>query len=214
MALRVNEIFYSIQGESLYAGLPCVFIRLSGCNLRCSYCDTRYAYEEGMEMGLAEIIRRACAFQCPLIEVTGGEPLIQKDTPALITGLLEKGYQVLMETNGSLNIDGVDPRCVRIVDIKCPSSGQSGENDLENINRLTRRDQVKLVIGTKEDYGFAREVLQMVPPSLPRDHILFSPVQGMMDPERLARWILDDHLPVRLHLQLHRIIWPDVDRGV
>ena len=195
MTLIVNEIFYSIQGESTYAGLPCVFIRLTGCNLRCRYCDTTYAYEEGAEMELADIMNRLRRYRCRLVEITGGEPLLQKQTPQLVQKLLDRGYEVLMETNGSLDIDSVNPRCHRIVDIKCPSSGQSEQNSWNNLKRLTTLDQVKFVIGDLNDYRFAKTKLGLLPPDLPTGQILFSPVAGKMSPALLAEWILSDHLP-------------------
>lgn len=217
MSLVVNEIFYSLQGESSHAGRPCVFIRLTGCNLRCSYCDTKYAYEEGEDMDVNEIIDRLSAYPCRLVEVTGGEPLIQEDTPVLIQALLARNYEVLLETNGSLNIDSVDPGCVRIVDIKCPSSGEEGNNDFENLMRLTSRDEIKFVIQDRLDYDYAVNILSQYekvhshsggrPP-------LFSPVFGRMDPAILAQWILSDGLPVRMQLQLHKVIWAPDRRGV
>lgn len=213
--MQVTEIFYSIQGESLYAGLPCVFVRLTGCNLRCSYCDTRYAWYGGCEMDIEEIVHAVSATPCRMVEITGGEPLLQEETPRLISCFLENEWSVLLETNGSWNIDRVDRRCVRIVDIKCPSSGQSGHNDLENLIRLSDRDQVKFVIGCRSDYEFARNILHNQPISpLPPGHILFSPITRNLSPAQLAAWILEDGLPVRLQLQLHKMIWPDRDRGV
>ena len=214
MTLLVNEIFYSIQGESLHSGRPCTFIRLTGCNLRCSYCDTRYAYEEGEQMEIGKILERIAAYRCPLVEITGGEPLFQNDTPILIQKLLEKGYDVMMETNGSFNISKVDKRCMKIVDIKCPSSGQSDNNDLGNLRRLNSKDQVKFVIGNREDYEYANNIMMLIHADFPVDRVLFSPVTGKMAPADLARWILDDNLNVRLHLQLHKIIWPGIVRGV
>jgi len=214
MTLLVNEIFYSIQGESLHSGRPCTFIRLTGCNLRCSYCDTRYAYEEGEQMEIGIILERIAAYRCPLVEVTGGEPLFQNDTPILIQRLLTKGYTVLMETNGSFNISRVDKRCIKVVDIKCPSSGQNDNNDLENLKRLESKDQVKFVIGNREDYEYAIKTMKLIHADYPVDRILFSPVTGIMAPADLARWILDDNLNVRLHIQLHKIIWPGAPRGV
>jgi 7-carboxy-7-deazaguanine synthase len=215
MALMVNEIFYSIQGESSYAGRPCVFVRLTGCNLRCSYCDTSYAYEEGTEMEIETIVDRLSAYDCPLVEITGGEPLIQRETPALIKYLLGRGYSVLMETNGSRDITEVDSRCVRIVDIKCPLSGEMGQNDLKNLDRLTDCDEIKFVISGREDYEYAKEIvthITLTPPRMNRIH--FSPAFGKVAPNELAKWILDDHLKVRLHLQLHKITWnPDL-RGI
>lgn len=213
MTLLVNEIFYSIQGESIYSGRPCIFVRLTGCNLRCSYCDTRYAYEEGEQMEIGIILERIDAYRCPLVEVTGGEPLLQSDTPLLIQNLLEKGYVVMMETNGSFNINLVDRRCIKIVDIKCPSSGESDKNDLDNLNRLEPKDQVKFVVGTREDYEYAVKIHKSVPSVFPTDRILFSPLTEALAPADLARWMLDDNLNARLQLQLHKLIWPGKDRG-
>ena len=215
MTLKVNEIFYSIQGESTYAGLPCVFVRLTGCNLRCSYCDTKYAYDEGEEMGIDEIISRVMSYQCNLVEITGGEPLIQEETPTLIKGILENGYEVLLETNGTQDISLVDDRCVKIVDIKCPSSGMDDKNDLENLKRLTQKDELKFVIGNKEDYEYAKKVLNHGNLGFARKNIVnFSPVFGKMDPKLLIEWILEDHLKARLNLQIHKFIWDPEKRGV
>lgn len=214
MSLLVNEIFYSIQGESIYSGRPCIFVRLTGCNLRCSYCDTRYAYEQGVNMELTEIINRIAAHRCRLVEITGGEPLLQSQTPILIYKLLENGYEVMLETNGSLDISRVDGRCIKIVDIKCPTSGESDKNDMENLKRLGSKDQVKFVIENRMDYEYAKETMDSNCPDFPEEQILFSPVSGGIAPSRLAEWILEDNLNVRLHLQLHKIIWPDRKRGV
>lgn len=214
MPLKVNEIFHSIQGESSYAGRPCVFVRLTGCNLRCLYCDTQYAYNEGEELEIDEIIDRVAFYECPLVEVTGGEPLIQEETPSLIYSLLEEGYKVLLETNGSQDISQIDDRCVKIVDIKCPSSGEEEKNDMGNLARLTDMDEIKFVIGDREDYEYAKKILyhtgitsSIVYP------VYFSPVFGKMEPKILAKWILEDHLEVRIHLQLHKIIWGYKERG-
>ena len=163
MSLIVNEIFNSIQGESLYAGLPCTFIRLTGCNLRCSYCDTRYAYEEGTSLTMTDIIDRVSGYECPLVEITGGEPLLQNETPLLITNLIENGYTVLLETNGTIDISRIDERCIKIVDIKCPASGESGKNILDNLNRLNVKDQVKFVISNNEDYEYAKDIIKQIP---------------------------------------------------
>ncbi|MBW2100576.1 MAG: radical SAM protein [Deltaproteobacteria bacterium] len=212
--LKVNEIFCSIQGESLYAGRPCVFVRLSGCNLRCSYCDTHYAYDEGTKMSIPEIMDRVAAFQCSLVEVTGGEPMLQDDTPLLIRRLLENGDEVLLETNGSLDISSVDGRCIKIVDVKCPSSGEETKNDLENLKRLHTHDQVKFVIANRKDYEYARKISELKCFQIPPGNRLFSPVSEKMNPADLAEWIIEDNLNVRLHLQLHKIIWPGNQRGV
>ena len=214
MTLIVNEIFYSIQGESLNSGRPCVFVRLTGCNLRCSYCDTGYAYEEGNEMEIGAIIDQVSAYHCTLVELTGGEPLLQEETPKLIDALIKNNYEVMMETNGTLDIDRVSNKCMRIVDIKCPSSGEAQNNDYRNIEKLTKRDQLKFVIGNHEDYTFAKDMVLSRCKTIKPDHILFSPVHDILKPDILAGWILRDHLNGRLHLQLHRIIWPDISRGV
>ncbi|MBU0544228.1 MAG: radical SAM protein [Proteobacteria bacterium] len=214
MSLIVNELFNSIQGESLYAGLPCTLVRLTGCNLRCSYCDTRYAYSGGAEMDLKEIIAAVSAFDCPLVEITGGEPLLQDETPSLILNLLEKRFHVLLETNGSIDISCVDERCVRIVDIKCPSSGEAGRNDFNNLKKLHLKDQIKFVISDLPDYEFAKDIIKQIPAWFLRENILFSPVSGKVEFSDLAKWILGDKLNVRFHIQLHKTIWPDIDRGI
>ncbi|MBN2468026.1 MAG: radical SAM protein [Deltaproteobacteria bacterium] len=220
MSLKVTEIFHSIQGESSFAGWPCVFIRLTGCNLRCSYCDTPYAYEEGEDKTIPEILKATARYRTPLVEVTGGEPLLQKETPLLLKRLLERRYTVLLETNGSLDISQVPKRCVRIVDIKCPSSGMSRHNNLKNLDRLTRRDEVKFVIGNRNDFTFAKRLIRRIvkdpatkPPSSPRS-IHLAPVFGALDPRELAQWILEDRLPVHLQLQIHKLLWPPNTRGV
>ena len=215
MSLRINEIFFSIQGESLYAGLPCVFIRLTGCNLRCAYCDTRYAYAEGRDMTIPEILRQVEAYPASaLVEITGGEPLFQEKTPALVKSLLDNGRTVLMETNGSLDISRIDSRCIRIMDIKCPSSRMHAHNDPDNIRRLGPNDQIKFIIENATDYAFALNALKQLPPDFPVSSVLFSPAFGMLAPSLLAKWILRDGLGVRLHFQLHKLIWPDTERGV
>lgn len=208
MALRVNEIFFSIQGESSFAGRPCVFVRLTGCNLRCRYCDTRYAYDEGAYLDAAAIRQKVAAYGCRLVEITGGEPLLQEETPSLIGRLLDEGFQVLLETNGSLDISAVDGRCVRIVDVKCPSSGMHHRNLLDNLAILTPRDEVKFVIGDRTDFDYAKRILadhmssreEVQPP-------LFSTVFGALELETAARWILEERLNVRLQPQLHKMIW-------
>ena len=215
MTLRINEIFYSIQGESLYAGLPCVFIRLTGCNLRCVYCDTRYAYHEGMDMTMSEILGQIASYPTEaLVEITGGEPLFQEATPDLVKHLLDQGRTVLMETNGSINISRIDSRCIRIMDVKCPSSLMHLHNDPDNLQRIKPHDQIKFVIETQADYAYAMNILKQLPPDFPRSSILFSPAFGSLSPNLLAKWILQDGLGVRLHLQLHKLIWPNTERGV
>lgn len=215
MSITVNEIFHSIQGESSYSGWPCVFVRLTGCNLRCSYCDTAYAYTEGQEMSIEEVIRRVASYGCRLVEITGGEPLLQEETAELIGKLLDLGYVVLLETNGSRDIGPVDQRCVKIVDLKCPGSGELPQNDLANLARLSGHDELKFVIGSREDFDWAREMVKMVPgyPEKPRN-IWFSAVFGRLAPATLAEWIIKEQLNVRLQLQLHKYIWGPDEKGV
>jgi 7-carboxy-7-deazaguanine synthase len=215
VSLEVNEIFFSIQGESSHAGRPCVFIRLTGCNLRCTYCDTRYAYEAGSSKHIDDIEREIRPFRCTLVEVTGGEPLLQPQTPKLIRRLLDDGYTVLLETNGSRDIGIVDDRCTRIVDVKCPSSGQADANRLENLAIVTPNDEVKFVIGDREDFDYAKDIIATrLSPGRGLKPPLVSPVYGRLDPKDLARWILEDHLDARLQIQLHKVIWGSAKRGV
>jgi len=214
MPLIVNEIFNSIQGESLYAGLPCTFIRLTGCNLRCSYCDTKYAYEEGNSFAISDIINRVSAYKCRLVEITGGEPLIQTETPMLITKLIENDYKVLLETNGTIDTGFIDERCVKILDIKCPGSNESGKNNFDNLNRLNLQDQIKFVITGRIDYEYAKDMMKLIPERFLRENILVSPVPGKMDFAELSQWMLEDRLAVRFHIQLHKMIWPDTEKGV
>lgn len=214
MTLLVNEFFFSIQGESLYSGLPTLFVRLAGCNLRCSYCDTKYAYHVGKKFEVDEIVQRVLSYNYGIVEITGGEPLLQDETPTLIDTLLEKGYRVLLETNGSINISIVNDRCIKIVDIKCPGSGESDKNDLDNLKRVTHADQIKFVITDHNDYDYAKQIIKLIKSDFPKGNILFSPVAGLLPLNKLAHWILQDHLPIRLHTQLHKFIWPDKERGV
>lgn len=214
MALLINEIFYSIQGESLYSGLACTFVRLAGCNLRCAYCDTQYAYDEGTEIEIEKLAKKISDFGCSLVEITGGEPLIQEETPALIRRLLDDKITVLLETNGSIDISGIDRQCIKILDIKCPSSGESEKNDLNNLNKLNEKDQVKFVIGNRNDYEFAKKIVKQIPEIFPRENILFSPIYNKLELSELAQWMLKDKLTVRFQIQLHKIIWPDIIRGV
>ena len=214
MTLLVNEFFFSIQGESLFSGLATVFVRLSGCNLRCSYCDTKYAFPDGEEIKIDEIIKRISSYKCKLVEITGGEPLLQDETPKLIYTLLEKGYKVLLETNGSIDIKIVDDRCIKIVDIKCPSSGESDKNKISNLKRLTPNDQVKFVMTDRHDYNYAKKMIKLIKTDFPKGNILFSPVADLLPIDKLAEWILEDNLPVRFHMQLHKFIWPGIERGV
>lgn len=211
--LRVNEIFYSIQGESTHAGLPCTFVRLTACPLRCTWCDTEYAFYEGRDMTREEILERVRFYRCPTVEVTGGEPLAQPGAAALLRALADEGYTVLLETAGSHPIEGVDPRVRIVLDVKCPGSGMMEHNLWGNLERLKDRDEVKFVVGDRRDYEWAREVLETH--GLPaRCTVLFSPVFGVLRPEELADWILEDRLEVRLQLQLHKYIWSPAARGV
>lgn len=214
MPLKVNEIFYSIQGESIDSGRPCVFVRLTGCNLRCNYCDTRYAYHQGSPMTLPEIAAKIREFDCRLVEITGGEPLLQPETPQLILQLLEKRFRVLLETNGSLDVGPVDPRCVKIMDVKCPGSGEETACDMDNFNRLDGKDQVKFVICDRNDYDYSKKIIKRLPVQISPGNILLSPVSDKLKMDELAQWVLSDNLTVRLQIQMHKIIWPDVDRGV
>lgn len=214
MSLDICEIFYSLQGESTFAGLPCVFIRLSGCNLDCTWCDTPYARTESRSLDREAILKEVDRFGCGLVEITGGEPLLQDETPALVSDLLEKGYQVLMETNGSRDIGGVDPACIRILDIKCPSSGEQDSFLEENYSLLTPNDEIKFVVGSREDYDFSRQIIQDRLGDHPRHRIHLSPVFETLSSERLAAWILEDNLRARLSLQQHKFIWNPEQRGV
>jgi 7-carboxy-7-deazaguanine synthase len=214
VALLVNEIFFSIQGESSYAGWPCVLVRLAGCNLRCSYCDTTYAYDEGNYMAVGELLGALGVYGCSLVEITGGEPLIQEETPILVRRLLDLKYTILVETNGSLDISMIDSRSVRIVDFKCPSSGEAHSNDMENLLRLQPHDELKCVIGSVEDYAFAKEIEREVHGRLALGNMIhFSPIYGRLEPRELVDWILTDRLNVRLNLQLHKYIWGRDERG-
>ncbi|MBI1987623.1 MAG: radical SAM protein [Nitrospinae bacterium] len=203
--LRVNEIFYSIQGESTYAGWPCIFVRLAGCNLRCTYCDTAYAFDQGRERSIEEILAEVAHPEGGLVEVTGGEPLLQEGVYPLVEQLLEKGCQVLVETNGSLNVGRLDPRAIKILDLKCPDSGMSSQICWDNLERLTSRDEIKFVLSSRQDYEWARQVIR--DGSLAqRFTVLLSAALPQLDPSQVARWILEDRLPVRLQLQLHKYL--------
>ena len=212
--LTVNEIYHSIQGESSWAGWPCVFVRLTFCDLRCSYCDTEYAFYEGKKQTLLEIIDAVTAYGCPLVEITGGEPLLQKNVLPLMASLADAGHTVLLETSGAHDISAVDPRVHRIMDLKTPGSGEVERNLLSNIEHLTHRDEVKFVIGSREDYEWSREkVLAYKLPERCRT-VLFSPIFGRIDPREIVEWILADNLRVRFQLQMHKFIWTPTQRGV
>lgn len=207
-SLRITEIFYSLQGESNTVGLPTVFIRLTGCPLRCVYCDTAYAFTGGKKIAIDTIIREVEQYNTPYITVTGGEPLAQPSCLELMTKLLDKGYIVSLETSGALDVSAVDPRVVKVMDIKTPSSGELSKNRYQNIDYLTVKDQVKFVIGNAEDYDWSKAILNQY--QLPaRCEILFSPVMGRQNPTELAEKILRDRLPVRFQIQLHKLLWDD-----
>jgi 7-carboxy-7-deazaguanine synthase len=211
--MRVTEIFYSIQGESSYAGKPCVFVRLTGCPLRCTWCDTSYAFHGGAEWSLARILAEVEHFDCSLIEITGGEPLAQPEVHQLIPILADRGYTVLIETSGALDISAVDPRAVLIMDLKCPGSGMEDRNCWANVPLLKAMDEVKFVIKDRADYEWAADAVGKWRLG-DRHAVLFSPVFEELDPQRLAEWILADRLPVRVQLQLHKLIWDPAARGV
>lgn len=210
--LRITEIFHSIQGESTWAGLPCTFIRLTGCPLRCTWCDTEYSFHGGEKFTLAEILERVEEIGTPVVEITGGEPLIHKNAFRLASLLLERGYTVLVETSGAIDVGPLDPRVHKIMDLKCPGSGEEARNLWSNLEHLTARDEVKFVVQDRVDYEWARAAI--------RDHglddrvrdgslraLLISPVWDAVDLEELAAWILEDRLPVRFQIQLHKVIW-------
>lgn len=211
--LKVNEIFLSVQGEGTRAGMPCAFVRLSGCNLRCAWCDTQYAWTEGDDLSLAEILRRVGELACPRVEVTGGEPLVWPAAPELLGALADGGYETLLETNGTLDLAPLDPRVIRIMDVKCPSSRHSHAVRWANLQLLTQRDEVKFVLADRGDFDFAADVVTRHG-LVGRCPVIFSPVLDRLAPATLAQWILQARLDVRLGLQLHKIIWPNRDRGV
>ncbi|TDI90362.1 MAG: radical SAM protein [Caldithrix sp.] len=211
--MQITEIYHSIQGESRFAGLPCVFVRTTGCNLRCVWCDTEYSFYGGQKMSLDEIIKQVESYDCKLVEITGGEPLLQKEVPELALRLLSKNQTVLIETSGEQDISVLDKRVIKIMDLKCPGSGESHQNRWENLEHLTPEDEVKFVIKDRQDYEWSREVIKKH--SLEnRLRVLFSPVWDNLDLEDLAKWILQDKLNVRYQLQLHKFIWSPETKGV
>jgi 7-carboxy-7-deazaguanine synthase len=212
--LRVNEIFHSIQGESSRAGEPCVFVRMTGCGLRCTYCDTEYAFYEGEDVSIEEVMGKVETYGCKLVELTGGEPLEQEGVYTLMDELLSKGYDLMIETGGHIDISRVDTRVKRIVDLKTPSSGMMKRNLYSNVQHLTRHDEVKFVIGSRPDYVWAKEQVERYDLEKRVVTVLFSPVHGEFSDADLAAWILKDRLPVRFQKQLHKIIWPEILRGV
>jgi len=212
--LTVNEIFYSIQGESDYVGRPCVFVRLTGCDLRCVWCDTPYAFHKGSRRDVDEVVADVEQYKCELVEITGGEPLLQEDVYLLMDKLLALGVTVLLETGGHVSVARVPEAVVKVMDVKCPGSGEFGRNAWDNLSRLTERDQVKFVITDQADYEFARDVVRQHALETRCREVLFSPAHGLLPPERLAEWMLSDRLPVRLQIQLHKHLWGAEARGV
>ena len=212
--LTINEIFHSIQGESTFAGRPCVFVRLTACDLRCRWCDTPYAFHEGRKMTVDEVVADVEARGCNTVEVTGGEPLLQPDVYPLMQRLVESGKTVLIETGGHRSIADVPAGVVRIVDVKCPGSGESARNDWTNFAHLTRQDEVKFVIADRRDYEFAKEIVEREQLPARVNAVLFSPVHGELDPKLLSEWVIADRLDVRVQLQVHKYIWSPETRGV
>ena len=212
--LTINEIFHSVQGESTYAGRPCVFVRLTACDLRCSWCDTPYAFHEGRKRSLEDVLREVEGYECPLVEVTGGEPLLQEAVYPLMESLVEMGKTVLLETGGHRSTARVPVDVVTILDVKCPGSGESHRNCWENLAKLRAHDEVKFVVKDRADYEYARNVIEerALPGRVAAIH--FSPVHGVLDPKSLSEWVLADRLPVRVQLQLHKYIWSPDTRGV
>ena len=211
--LKINEIYCSIQGEGSKAGLPCVFIRLTFCNLRCSYCDTEYAFYEGKDLSIGDIIEKIREYNCSLVEITGGEPLVQEESISLMKQLADSGFEVLLETGGSLSIKNIDPRVKIIMDLKTPSSGMVKKNMYENINCLKKDDEVKFVIGSREDYLWSKNTIEKYALDK-KASILLSVVFGKLLPVELVNWILEDKLNVRFQLQMHKFIWKPDERGV
>ena len=213
--MQIAEIFKSVQGESTYAGLPCIFVRLTGCNLRCTWCDTEHAFFGGEDVSLDEVVKRVGSLGGKLVEITGGEPLLQREVYPLMDRLLKKGYEVMLETSGERKIDRVPPEVVKIVDVKCPHSGETDSFAIENLEHLAPHDQVKFVILTRRDYEFSRDFTRERRLTERVNAVIFSPVHGELDPKELAEWMLADGLAgVRLGCQLHKIIWGADAQGV
>ena len=213
MKLKINEIYYSIQGESSYTGKPCIFVRLTYCNLRCSYCDSEYTFYEGFDMSINEILESIKKYPCELVEVTGGEPLFQKGCIDLLKELVKLDYKVLLETSGSLTIKDVPEKVINIIDFKCPSSNMKKKNLWENVNYLKENDEVKFVIEDKQDYNWAKEKIKKYNLT-DKCNILMSPSYNKIKPKKITEWILKDNLDIRFQIQLHKEIWKDTERGV
>ena len=212
--LKINEIYESIQGESSWAGWRCVFVRLTACDLRCTYCDTEYAFYEGKKRAVSEILAEVLALDYPLVEITGGEPLLQKNVHPLMAALCDAGRTVLIETSGAHDISIIDPRVHRIMDLKTPGSGECARNLWSNIAHLAQRDEVKFVIGSREDYEWSREQVRTHDLATRCGCVLFSPIFGRIEPRDIVAWILEDKLPVRFQLQMHKFIWDPKKKGV
>ena len=213
MALKINEIYYSVQGESTHTGRPCIFIRLTYCNLRCSYCDTEYAFYEGKDMEISQIISEIQQWDCNLVEVTGGEPLFQEECIDLLHELINSNYEVMLETGGSLSISDLHKKVIKIVDFKCPSSKMEKKNLWSIVDDLQGHDEVKFVIGNREDFDWAKDKIKEY--SLDKIcTLLFSPTFGEIDPQLIVEWLLADNLPVRMQMQMHKMIWSPEEKGV
>lgn len=211
--IKINEIYLSVQGESTHTGLPCIFIRLTGCNLRCSWCDTAYAFHEGKNMSIDEILQKVENFGIHLVEITGGEPLMQDNVYTLMRRLIEKGYKVMLETGGSISLERVPKDVIKIMDLKCPGSGEQEKNNLDNLKLLAPHDEVKFVILDKKDYEWSRDIIKKYKIN-ETAQILLSPVFDKLELKEMVKWILEDRLPVRLQTQLHKIIWDKNTIGV
>lgn len=211
--LKVNEIFYSIQGESTYAGRPCIFIRLTGCNLNCKYCDTKYAFYDGKDLSVESILKEIKKYKCNLVEITGGEPLLQQNVYKLINKLCKEKYEVMLETNGSLSIKQVNEKVKIVMDLKCPSSRMEKFNNYDNLKFIKINDEIKFVIANKKDYEWCKKIIEKFQIQK-LCTILFSPVYGILEPKKLAGWILKDNLPGILQIQIQKYIWPNKRKGV
>ncbi len=213
-SLTVNEVYESIQGESTWAGWRCVFVRTAFCDLRCTYCDTTYAFYKGEKRPVADVLADVLAYDCPLVEITGGEPLLQRNVLPLMTALCDAGKTVLIETSGAHDISPVDARVHRIMDLKTPGSGECARNRLDNIPHLTKRDEVKFVIGSREDYEWSRAMVQEHDLAARCGAVLFSTIFGRIEPVEIVNWLVADRLPVRFQLQMHKFIWDPAQKGV
>ena len=211
--IKINEIYLSVQGESTHTGLPCIFIRLTGCNLRCAWCDTAYAFHEGKNMSIDEILQKVENFGIHLVEITGGEPLMQDNVYTLMRRLIENGYKVMLETGGSISLERVPKDVIKIMDLKCPGSGEQEKNNLDNLKLLAPHDEVKFVILDKKDYEWSRDIIKKYKIN-ETAHVLLSPVFDKLELKEMVKWILEDRLPVRLQTQLHKIIWDKNTIGV